>query len=171
MEAAPTRTPLRRSLLARLALLALAVALGLALQHWLTGRLAAIDARSRTDLLGARAELASLLEIASVSVFGMTGAVGVMVILASRRSLQVGVFPAPGVWSWGSRTVTGPLARKGAIAAIFLGVTLIAASAAGGGLTWYMAKVVRSCRAGAILPAHPDPASGAPRTARSAPGD
>jgi hypothetical protein len=151
MEAAPISTrPARRALLARLAALVVAVGLGLVLQNVLTARLASIDALAKTDLLAARAQLARVFEIAGVCVFGLTGAIGVMVISSSRRSLALEQFPPPGRWSWGSRraVLTGKRARTFAQVGIGLGVTLVLASAAGGGLLWYMAAVLRACRAG-----------------------
>lgn len=140
----------RRALLARLTVLAGAIALGLVLQHLVSAQLERIQTRSQTDLLGARAELASLFEVASVSVFGLTGALGVMIVIACRRSLALLEFPPPGLLSWGSRRViaTGERARHAAVLGIALGVTLVLASAAGGGLLWYMARILRVCRAG-----------------------
>jgi hypothetical protein len=41
-------------------------------------------------------QLASILEIAAVAVFGMTGALGAAFVQLARRSLALGVFPAPG---------------------------------------------------------------------------
>jgi hypothetical protein len=151
MEAAPIPAGLAlRALLVRLAIVAAAIAAGLALQHVLSARLARIDALARTDLLAARAELARIFEIASVAVFGLTGTIGVMIVLSCRRSLALQQFPPPGRWSWGSAraVVTGPRARSLARVGIVLGVTLVLASAAGGGLMWYMAAVLRACRAG-----------------------
>ena len=151
MEAAPTPAgSALRALLVRLAIVASAIAAGLALQHVLSARLASIDALAKTDLLAARAELARIFEIASVAVFGLTGAVGVMIVLSCRRSLALQQFPPPGRWSWGSAraVVTGPRARSLARVGMALGVTLVLASAAGGGLMWYMAQVLRACRAG-----------------------
>lgn len=140
----------RRALLARLGLVAVAVVAGLALQSLLSAQLAGIDARAKTDLLGARAELARIFEIASVAVFGLTGALGVVIVLACRRSLALLEFPPPGAFSWGSgrAVLTGPRARNAAWVGIALGVALALASAAGGGLLWYMAQVLRACRAG-----------------------
>ncbi|MFI5316474.1 MAG: hypothetical protein ACHQ6T_12295 [Myxococcota bacterium] len=141
--------PARRGLLTRLGVLAGAVAVGVALQRLLAAHLQSIQDLSRTDMLAARAELARLFELASVCVFGLTGALGVGIVLSSRRSLALLQFPPPGAWSWGSRrVVTGLPARKMALAGVGLGVTLVLASAAGGGLLWYMATVLRACRAG-----------------------
>lgn len=151
MEAARVpRPPARSALYVRLAVVACAVAAGLALQHVLAARLASIDALAKTDLLAARAQLALIFEVASVSVFGATGAVGVMIAFACRRSLALQQFPPPGRWSWGSApgVVTGSRAQRLARIGIALGATLVLASAAGGGLLWYMAAVLRACRAG-----------------------
>jgi hypothetical protein len=70
-------------------------------------------------------------------------------ILACRRSLQTLEFPPSGLWSWGGpRRVTGERARIFARVGIGLAAVLIAASAAGGGLAWYAAAVLRACRSG-----------------------
>jgi hypothetical protein len=143
---------LRRSLAVRLAVLALAVAVGLALQHVLSEYLERIQTLSQTNMLEARAALARVFELAAVAVFGLTGMIGVLVTLSSRRSLALERFPAPGPLSWGTRRVfTGPPARKLARVGIGLGITLVLASAAGAGLMWYMAAVLRACRAGVRL--------------------
>jgi hypothetical protein len=129
--------------------LAGAIGVGLALQHLLARRLGELDALARTDVLRARAELATLLQVIAVAVFGLTGAVGVSVIVSCRRAAALQSFPPPGVWSWGTRrVVSGPAARRLARLGVALGALLFAASAAGGGLLWYMAAVVRACRAG-----------------------
>jgi hypothetical protein len=93
--------------------------------------------------------LARVFQVASVVVFGLTGALGVTVTLSCRRSLAREEFPPPGLWSWGARrVVTGAAARRLARIGMGLGITLALASAAGGGLLWYMAAVLRACRAG-----------------------
>jgi hypothetical protein len=123
MTAQGSPLPRRRGPLARAALaLAASLALGLVLQQQLAERLAAIDALARQDLLRARGELAFLLRAVGCGVFGLTGAVGVALIAASRRAIAVGQFPPPGVWSFGR-------GRPGA------------------GLTWWMAAVLLACRA------------------------
>ena len=139
----------RRSLVARLVVLAGAIAIGLVLQHLLTAYLERIQTLSRTNLLEARAALARVFEVAGVAVFGLTGGLGVGILLSCRRSLALEQFPPPGVWSWGSRrVVTGPPARDLARIGMGLGITLVLASAAAGGLMWYIAAVLRACRAG-----------------------
>jgi hypothetical protein len=149
VEQSPGR-PMRRALAGRLVVLAAAVAAGLALQHVLAERLASIDALSKRDMLAARAELAQLFQIASVSVFGLTGALGVTIVLASRKAVALQQFPPPGRLSWGGARaiVSGPRAVTLARVGMGLGATLVVASAAGGGLMWYMALVLRACRAG-----------------------
>lgn len=139
----------RRIVATRLAVLAVAVALGLVMQHALELRLEALDELARTDVLRARAELATLLQAIAVLVFGLTAALGVSITVSCRRAIAEERFPPPGVWSWGSqRVVSGPAARRTAQIGVGLGAALFAASAAGGGLLWYMAVVVRACRAG-----------------------
>jgi hypothetical protein len=145
----PTLNVSRRALAPRLALLALAIVLGLAGQHWLESYLAQIQEYAKTDLLGARAWLARVFEIGGLLLFGCTGVVGVGVLQSCRRSLVLGVFPAPGLWSWGSAVrFTGARARTMARIGLVLGAMLVAASAAGAGLCWYAAAVLRACRAG-----------------------
>ena len=140
----------RRNKLVRVGLVLVAVAIGLVLQEVVASHLAAIEERSHTDLLAARAQLAQLLEIGSFAVFGPTAGLGIAVIAMCRRSLQIGEFPPPGRWMFGgaSRVVAGERARGLALAGIALGVLLIVASAAGGSLMWYIASVLRACRAG-----------------------
>ena len=139
----------RRALLVRLGVLAGAICLGLVLQHLLALRLEELDALARTDVLRARAELATLMQVIAVLVFGLTAALGVSLVVSCRRAVAEERFPPPGVWSWGARrVVSGAAARRLARLGVALGALLFAASAAGGGLLWYMAAVVRACRAG-----------------------
>jgi hypothetical protein len=139
----------RRALVLRLVVLAAAIGAGLVLQHLLSRRLEELDTLARTDVLRARAELATLLQVIAVLVFGLTGALGVSLVVSCRRAVAAERFPPPGLWSWGARrVVSGPAARRLAQLGLALGVLLFAASAAGGGLLWYMAAVVRACRAG-----------------------
>ncbi len=138
-----------RSLALRLAVLAGAIGLGLWLQHVLALRLESLDELAKTDVLRARAELATLMQVIAVVVFGLTAALGVSIVVSCRRAAAEERFPPPGVWSWGTRRVlSGPAARRFAHVGIGLGALLFAASAAGGGLLWYMAAIVRACRAG-----------------------
>jgi len=152
MDASPVQPRVDwRSIARRLALLGLAVAVGLFLERRLEARLQELDAlghRSYADLLIARKELARLLQRLAVAVFGATAAVGVAAIAACLKSLRLGVFPAPGTWSWALRhKLTGRQAVLAARVGMGLGATLVLVSAAGGGLLWYMAAVVRACRA------------------------
>jgi hypothetical protein len=126
-----------------------AVAVGLALQHVLAARLEAIQALSRDDLLAARAELATLFRVVGTLVFGATGAVGISMILACRKALEVGRFPPPGAWSWGAaRIETGPRAQTLARVGMVLGAALAVLSAAAGGFTWMLSATLLACRAG-----------------------
>jgi hypothetical protein len=139
-----------RDLAPRLLVLGGAVALGLALQHALGGRLAAIQALAAQDVIAARRELALVLRVVGGLVFGTTTAVGVAMIASSRRALSAGVFPAPGVWSWGARRrVVGPRARTLARLSIGLAACLIACSLAALALVLGMAAQLLACRAGA----------------------
>ena len=147
---APAATPPRslRPLLARVAVLALAVAAGLFLQRALARELDAIRVLAETDVLAARAQLAAWLRIGGAALFGLTGAIGVSVIASSRRAIAEGRFPPSGPWSWGAaRVVTGtPALRMGWIG-IGLGAALVLCSAAAGALTWTMGAMLLACRA------------------------
>ena len=121
MTASPAPTLRFRLLVPRLALLAFAVALGLILQRVVAGRLEEIQALASEDVLRARAELAALLRIGGASLFGFVAATGLAIGASARRTR----------------------ARAGLV----LGAILIACSAAGGGLVWYMASVLLACRA------------------------
>jgi hypothetical protein len=148
--AAPT-SPLPRSprfWIARLAVLAGAVAAGLALQGVVAGRLAEIQALAAEDVVRARAELAGLLRVGGALLFGLTTAVGVSIAASSRRALAEGRFPPSGVWSWGAtRVATGPQATQLARVGVGLGALLVLSSVAAGALTWHMAAVLLACRA------------------------
>ncbi|HXK25563.1 MAG TPA: hypothetical protein VMS55_23040 [Myxococcota bacterium] len=146
-----------RQLLPRLAVLAAAVALGLLLQRVVAARLDEIQALSAQDVIRARAELATLLRVGGALLFGFTAATGLAIVASSRRALATGRFPPPGFWSWGTRRVTtGPRARTLARTSLVLGTMLVACSAAGGGLVWYMASVLLACKAG-VAPSPPSP--------------
>jgi hypothetical protein len=130
------------------ATLALAVGLGLPLQHVLQIRLGQIQALASHDVLRARAELAGMLHAVAIGVFGFTGALGIALFMANRRAHREERFPPSGVWSWHSqRVVTGPRARTLARAAMALASLLVLLSIAGAGLTWYVASVLLACRA------------------------
>ena len=140
----------RRAIGIRLAVIAGAVALGLALQQVLGARLAEINALAQSDVIRARAELATILRVAAVGVFGLTGGLGVAMFLSGRRALAEGRFPPSGAWSFGAmRQATGPQALKLARLSIALAALLVVCSLAGGALTWYMASVLLACRSGA----------------------
>jgi hypothetical protein len=140
------RTP--REWVLRVLVAAGAVALGLVLEHALSARLAAIETLSRHDVLRARAELAFVLRGVAAGLFGLTTALGVLLMGASRRALAMGCFPPPGRWSWsGSRVVTGPRALRLARVSLALAGALVACSLAGGSLLWYLAARLLACRA------------------------
>lgn len=133
----------------RLLVLAGAVALGLALQHVLRQRLDAIVAHSQQDMLAARAELATLIRVVGLGVFGLTGSLGAAMTNACRRPRLAERFPPPGILSIGARrVVTGPLAQSMTRVGLGLGIVLVAASLAGAALVWYMGAVLLACRAG-----------------------
>jgi hypothetical protein len=140
----------RRALWIRLAAIAGAIGLGLALQQVLGGRLAEIDALAKSDVIRARAELAAILRVVAVGLFGLTGVLGVAMLASGRRALAEGRFPPSGAWSFGAvRHSTGPRALRLARASIAAAVALVVCSLAGGALTWYIASVLLACRAGA----------------------
>jgi hypothetical protein len=141
-----TRKP--RSGAAAVATLALAVALGLALQHIIQIRLGEIQTLAGHDVIRARAELAGILHAVAICVFGATGALGIAFFVASRHAHREERFPPSGAWAWRSaRIVTGPRARTLARAAMGLAVALVLLSIAAAGLTWYVASVLLACRA------------------------
>ena len=130
------------------ATLALAVVLGLALQHVLRARLDEIQALSSHDVIRARAELAGILRFVALGVFGSTGALGIAIFASGRRAFREERFPPSGAWSWGSaRIVTGRRARAMARAAMGLALALVLLSLSGGALAWYIASVLLACRA------------------------
>jgi hypothetical protein len=132
----------------RLLVLAGAVLAGLVLQHFLRLRLDAIVAHSRTDMLGARAELAVLIRAAGLVVFGMTGGLGALIAASCRSPRTAERFPPPGVLAIGARrVVTGPAARTFTGIGLAIGLLLLGASLAGAGLVWYMGSVLLACRA------------------------
>jgi hypothetical protein len=138
-----------RGLAIRVLVVAGALAVGLALQHVVSGRLAEIQALAEHDVIRARAELAHVLRIVAVAVFGMTGAVGVAMLVAGRRALREDRFPPAGAFSWGAqRVLTGDPARRMARFSMALSVLLVVCSVAGAALTWHMASVLLACRAG-----------------------
>jgi len=144
----PAPTLRLRALAPRLAVVALAVALGLLLQRVVSGRLAEIQALASQDVIRARAELAALLRVGGASLFGFVALTGLAIVASARRALATGQFPPPGLWSWGTRRITtGPRARTLARTGLVLGSMLIALSAAAGGLVWYMASALLACRA------------------------
>lgn len=138
----------RRFWATRALTLAGALALGLLLQHGLAARLEALQSLAREEPVRARAELAFLLRVVGSGVFGFTGVLGMAMIEACRRAIEAERFPPPGAWSWSAaRIVTGPRARRLALAAMGVAVTLVACSIAGGALTWHMAARLLACRA------------------------
>jgi hypothetical protein len=132
----------------RALVLAGAVAIGLLLQHVLAQRLDAIQALSASNVVRARAELATLLRVSGSGVFGLTAATGLAMLLACRRALVIGRFPPPGVWSWGSRrTLEGAQAAVAARLGLVLAALLMLCSLAGGWLMWWMAARLLACPA------------------------
>jgi hypothetical protein len=130
------------------AMLALAVALGLALQHVVQSRLDGIAALADENVIRARGELAGMLRGVAVGVFGVTGALGVVFGIACCHAHREQRFPPSGRWSWtATRVVTGPRARLVARIGIGLAGALVAVSILGGTLTWYVASVLLACRA------------------------
>ena len=123
-------------------------AVGLLLARVLAIRLDAIRALAEVDVIAARAQLAFVLELVAVGVFGSIAVLGVALGVASWRAMRLEIFPPPGVWTWrGSRIVTGPRARPLALVSLALAIALTLASLAGGGVTWYMAERLLACKA------------------------
>ena len=116
----------------RLLVLAGAIALGLVLQHFLSLRLEAIQERSRIDMLAARAELAVLIRVVGLAVFGLTGGLGAVMAASCRSPRDAQRFPPPGLMSFGARReITGEMARTMTGIGLALGLALLAASLAG----------------------------------------
>jgi hypothetical protein len=147
-ELVPHPISARRAIVVRLLALAVAVALGLLLQRLLAERLEAIQSLARDDVVAARAKLATLFRVGGSALFGMTGAVGMALVQASRRAIRLEQFPPPGSWSLPpARRVTGPRARRLALVSLALAAVLVLASAAGAALSWSMAARLLACRA------------------------
>jgi hypothetical protein len=150
MEAVPEEGGARWRVLRLLAGVAAGLAIGFALEHFVASRLVELDRAAHQSYearLAARAEAANLLDLVAVGLFGSTAGLGVAIVLSGRRSLALQEFPPPGAWSWGGRRkLSGPRALAFAKVSIGLGVALVLTSAAGGGLVWYMAAVVRACK-------------------------
>jgi hypothetical protein len=144
----PIRGAMGAVLRNRLLLLAGAVALGLLLQQVLSARLEAIVVHSKSDMIAARAELALLIRAVGLIVFGMTAALGAAIAWSCRSPRTAERWPPPGVLSYGQRrVVNGPMARTLTGVGLALGLLLLAASAAGAGLVWYVGAVLLACRA------------------------
>jgi len=131
----------------RILLLAFAIALGLALEQVLTTRLTEIQALAKNDVIRARAEFASLLRVGGGGFFGLTTALGFLLINASRRAIREARFPPPGMLSWGAtRVFTGTPGRRIALASLAIAITLVICSLAGAALVWHMAAVLLACK-------------------------
>ena len=134
----------------RLAVLAVAVAVGLAGNSLVAAHLASIQELAKTDVLAARAQLAFVLQGMAVGLFGGIAALGVWLAGLGRRGMALAQFPPPGMVGWGTARVhTGAVGRRAARFAFALALLLVAASLAGGALTWWMAVRLLACRAGA----------------------
>jgi hypothetical protein len=144
----PSAPGARRFLVIRIAVVAATTAIGLALQPLLRSELAAIQKLAETDVLAARAQLAAWLRIGGVALFGLTAAVGVSMLVSSRRAYVEERFPPSGVWAWGaSRIVTGTDAKRMASLGLVLGALLVSCSAVAGVLCWFIAATLLACRA------------------------
>jgi len=131
---------------ARALVLAVAIVLGVALQQVLKARLSEIQALAKSDVIRARGELASLLRAGGGGFFGVTTALGFMLINASRRAIREERFPPPGM-SWGAtRVFTGPQGRRIALVSLAIAITLVICSLAGLALVWHMAAALLACR-------------------------
>lgn len=134
----------------RVLVIAAAIAIGLALHAVVAARLEQIEELSRRDVVAARAQLAAMLQVVAIGLFGGIAALGCWLVRVSHRSRAVGVFPPPGAWSFGpARRVEGDAARRMATLLRALAIALVGLSIAGGALTWYMAQTLLACRAGA----------------------
>jgi hypothetical protein len=149
--ATPDVQPVRNSRLLRrrLLVLAVAVALGMALHLVAAERLQEIATLAERDPMTARAELAAILHVVAVGLFGLTGTIGLVLGVACRRAVALDRFPPPGAWGLGdARVWTGPAARRIAMVMGALALLLVLCSVAGAAITWVMAERLLACRAG-----------------------
>jgi hypothetical protein len=146
MEAA-SGTSVARIAVARLLVLALAVAIGLVLQQALGTRLAEIVALGEHDKLAARAELAAWIRAVTMGACGLTAALGLALAGACRNPSAAQRFPPPGLLALGARrAITGPRARTLTRIGLVLGLALFGVSLAGIALGWHVGAVLLSCR-------------------------
>ena len=133
----------------RLLLIGVALALGGVAFAVMTEYMASLQALARTDVLAARAKLATLFRAMALGLFPLTGAIGVFLAGACRRSFAIDRFPPPGSGAFwqGGRTFTGPAARRVATAMLVLSILLVVCSIAGGALSWWIADRLLACRA------------------------
>ncbi len=158
----------KRAAATRVGIVVAAVAIGLVLNHVLQRHLATLQTLAQTDPIAARAQLALEMRIGGLALFAVTAALGLSIVLASRRTLQILEFPPPGIWSWGAaRRVSGPAARPLGWVGIALGAALVVCSVAGGALSWEMGTRLLACRAG--LSSADTPSAGRPDAPGSRP--
>lgn len=147
-DATPTVSS-RRAILLRLGVLAVAVVVGLVLNHFVRRHMLALQELAASDPIAARTTLASEFRIGGLALFGVVCALGMSLVAASLRAARAERFPPAGVWGCGAtRVVTGPAARRAAYAGVVLGSLLVLCALAGGWLSWEMSVRLLACRAG-----------------------
>ncbi len=135
-------------LVRRIALVILAIALGLVLQSLLRRHLAALQVRAVDDAVGARTQLAGELRVGGLALFGLTALLGASLAVTAFHGRRLGRFPPSGSRMWsGTRTLTGVAARRAALAGMVLGTTLLLCSLAGAAITLEMVTRLLACRA------------------------
>jgi len=132
-----------------IAMLAAAVAIGLAANHAMRVHLGTLEKLAATDQIAARAALAAELRFGGLAIFASVCALGASLVVASLRSMRDERFPPAGVWGFSAtRIITGPAARRAAQVGLLLAGALIACSLAGAWLSWEMGTRLLACRAG-----------------------
>ncbi len=100
------------------------------------------------DKLAARAKLATLVRAMALTIFPLTGGIGLAIANTCRRSFAIDRFPPPGSRVFQtSRSFTGIAARRVAFAMLVLGIALVLCSVAAAALSWVMADRLLACRA------------------------
>jgi hypothetical protein len=132
----------------RLGLLAVAFALGGVAYLGMEDYLTSLQALAEHDVIAARAKLATVFRAMALGLFPLTGGLGVFLAFACRRSFELGRFPPPGAWGFGTaRVFQGVAARRIAFGMLVVAIALVLCSIAGSALAWVMADRLLACRA------------------------
>jgi len=146
--AAPSPPDVRRAVRSRVAVLVVAIGVGLLLQLLLRHHLADLQARAADDPIAARAQLAGEVRVGGLALFGLTALLGVAWTATAIQGWRVRRFPPSRSWLWGgNRIFTGVQARWVAAFGVVLGTALVACSVAGASITLEMVTRLLTCRA------------------------